>query len=204
MKDKKLAIIAEIDKQSEALNIEKKKGLTASMSKNLMFEYRISKMVAAFRVRYQKRKDLKADRENQALRDNILKGPSDMEDTVESHMSTRGTLEFKLREFESEVVLKRVISKGASNTLDRFYFCFYDDILAWKEKSNSHKVDGKVFLTSIDQIGAEKDKFFYCVTKKNILFFKCESEKDRNKWMRSVTYLRDHALKEIKPLEFEK
>ena len=204
LKDKKLEIMAEIEKQAEAVQKEKKKKHTAALGKNLMFEFRVSKMVAAFRIRHQKRKTFMEEKKTQALNENILKGPTDIEDTVEAHMSTRGILAFKMRGYESEVVLKRVISKGEGNSLDKFYFCFYDDILAWKEKSNSHKVQGKVFLTSIISIGAEKEKYFYCVTQKNIFFFMCDNQKDRNKWMRSVTFLRDHALKEIKPLVFEK
>lgn len=155
--------MSEIEKQAEAIVAEKKRKLTAAMGKNLMFEYRVSKMVAAFRIRYEKRKAQRKDLENQVMKDHILSGPGDMKDTVESHMSLRGVLEFKLREYENEIVLKRVISKGASNSLDKFYFCFYDDILAWKEKISSHKVEGKVFLTSIQDIGPEQDKFFYFV-----------------------------------------
>lgn len=211
VKDKKLEIMAQVEKQAESLASERKKELRRIFTANLLFEYRVTKYLAAFRLRYAKRKAEKEALKNQALTNELFSNLSDRENTVESHTATRGYLEFKLRVFENQAVLTRVLNKGSKNTMEKLYFCFYDDILAWKDKNTSQKVKGKVFLTTIDNVLPEQDLFFYFVivvnyqtTKNYIYFFKCENQADRNKWVRSIKFLKDHALREIKPLEFEK
>ena len=203
-KEEKIAIMKSIENQGQLIKGAQRKELGKLMSKSLMTEFKISRFVANFRARFEKKKKDIELRKNIALKEEILTGPSDSVDSVESCMSVRGNLEFKLRAYESKTVLDRVKSKGETNTLDKFYFCFFDDILAWKQKSNSTKVEGKAFLVSIDELGPERDKFFYFTTKKFIYFFKCENTQERNKWVRAISFLRDHAIIELKPLVFEK
>lgn len=203
-KEEKVAVMAAIENQSKLIKGAQRKEMGKMMTKSVMMEFKISKFVQDFKTRYEKKKQDIEIKKNIQLKEEILKGPGDNDDSVEGCMAIRGNLEFKLRANESKVVLDRVKSKGETNTLDKFYFCFYDDILAWKEKSTSLKVEGKVFLATIDEIGPERDKFFYFVTKKFIYFFKCENTQERNKWVKAISFLREHALKELKPLVFEK
>ena len=194
----------EIQRQCDLAKTSDKKGLSSIISKNLMIEFRITKFVNNFKIRYERKKKGIHERMQIALHEEVLNRTSGETDTVESCMSIRGNIDFKLRAYESKVVLDRVKSKCEANSFDKFYFCFFDDILAWKQKSNSSKVEGKVFLISIEEIGVEKENFFYFVTKKFIYFFKCENSEVRNRWARSITFLKDNAIKELKPLDFEK
>ena len=203
-KEQKMAIMKAVEEQVSLNKSSQRKQMGKLVTKSLMMEYKISKFVADFRARMEKKKSDIEKKKQMAATEEIMAGIKDQSETVESYMSVRGNLEFKLRAYESKVVLDRVRSKGETNSLDKFYFCFFDDILAWKEKSNSTKVDGKAFLSSIDEIGPERDRFFYFVTKKFIYFFKCENTQERNKWVKAISFLRDHAIKELKPLEFEK
>lgn len=203
-KEEKIAVMKAIDNQGALIKGAQRKEMGKLITKSVMMEFKISKFVHDFRNRYERKKKDIEMKKQMALKEEVLAGPSDHAETVEGCMSVRGNMEFKLRTYENKTVLERVKSKGETNTLDKFYFCFFDDILAWKQKSNSTKVEGKVFLVSIEEIGPERDKFFYFVTQKYIYFFKCENTQERNKWVKAISFLRDHALKELKPLEFEK
>lgn len=203
-REEKIAVMTSIENQNKLVKGAQRKELGKLVGKTLNLEYKISKFVQNFKARREKKLREIEEQKQIALKEELLNGPKDGEDTVENCMSIRGNIEFKLRAYESKTVLDRVKSKGETNTLDKFYFCFYDDILAWKEKSNSTKVEGKVFLVAIEEIGPERDKFFYFTTKKFIYFFKCDSVQERNKWVKAINFLREHAMKELNPIVFEK
>lgn len=107
---------------------------------------------------------------------------------------------FESREFDPELghtVLDRLQFKP-------FHFLIIDDMFVWKVKPNTNEVTGRLYFTSIANIGVISAKnIFFFTFGKDLYHLKTENEWDLKRWIKSVIFMTEECSKQNQPVKFE-
>jgi hypothetical protein len=162
-KEQRKEVMEEIEKKAKQMELHDRKVKAKVVEKTPMIEYKIRRMLKRFRARYQKKKELIAQKEKEkSENESLLQLGKDAID-VEELMGTRGNAELSIEKFQNPADVNHYKDNPQKLGYEKLFMCFFDDIIAWKKKSSASNVEGKVFLVSILEIGSCKDLFMYFV-----------------------------------------
>lgn len=138
------------------------KGYGNLLARSFMIEFRILRYLANFRARYAKKKEVVRDRASSVLnRSVIMKTEGATKD--DDHINVRGNLDLYINNFTSQGDINKCKAGAPKLAYNKYFFSFIDDIICWKKKSGAPSNEGKVFLVNIEEIGSEKDVYFFFV-----------------------------------------
>ena len=162
-KDQRKEVMDAMDKKAKDQELQQRKEKAKAVEKTPMIEYKIKRMFRNFKARYKKRKELLAQKEREkSENDKLLELGKDAVD-IEELMGTRGNVDLSIEKFQNPADVNHYKENPHKLGFEKLFVCFFDDIIAWKKKSSSSNVEGKVFLVSILEIGSSKDVFLYFV-----------------------------------------
>lgn len=162
-KPTKVGIMEAIEKEVAAIKLAERKGNGRLLMIKFMLAYRVQQIFRKFKVRYAKKQEGLQMMMEKALLEETMKinlngGPSE-----EEMMAVRATLDLCIEQYNNPADVSKMKQKANNLSYQKFFVCFFDDIIAWKEKQASSSVEGKVFLVNIQEIGTEKDLFLFFV-----------------------------------------
>ena len=168
-REEKVAIVEVIQSQKSLIEQAEKKEQRRVIKCNLLTEMRILNWLQRFRVRREQKLRLMADRDAARLQKQTLGIDEERKLEIEEELlGVRGYLDFYSCEAKSLQEFERIRVKPEKLDYNKYFFFFSDDVLQWKKKNTSSKSEGKVFITAIEEIGVEKDKYLCfvvgCVT----------------------------------------
>ena len=162
-KEVKKEIFEGVEKKANDQLIAERKEKAKAIQKTPMLEFKIKRMVANFRKRMLRRKaEIEEKEREKQENDSLLKLGHDAVDQNEL-MGTRATLDFGIEKILNVGQIAYFKENPNRISYEKQFICFFDDIIAWKKKSTSSNVEGKVFLVSITDIGISKDLYMYFV-----------------------------------------
>lgn len=121
----------------------------------------------------------------------------------EETFTLRGYLQMSQQKFKDENDKMNLLERAPTLTYKKLHFSFLDDVLICKNKHTSAKPQLKIFLTTIDEIGAEDMNYIYFVRKETMFILDCEEPDVRKRWIRALIFLREQSLEEVKGIKFE-
>lgn len=203
-RDQKIAILGEVLSEFSALRVEKNKNFGRMFKLKMMVNYRVKKFITILRDRAREKKKIvnQKKRENQINELNIINNNTDV-DVEEEHLSARGYLKVSRQKFNSPQQKQSIIENAQKGSYQNGHFSFLDDIFVWKNQHTSNKPFLRVFLTSIEEVGVESDKYFFFTRKGVILVFMCPDQATRAKWIKALIFLREQSLAEQQEIQFE-
>jgi hypothetical protein len=162
-KPAKVSIMEIIDREIAAIKLAEKKGNGKTIINKFVLVHRVQQVFRKFKARYANRQvELQRQMEiallEETMRINSSGGP-----TEEEMMSVRATLDLCIDQYNNPADVSKLKQKANSLNYEKLFICFFDDIIAWKKKPTASSVEGKVFLINIQEIGTEKDAYFYFV-----------------------------------------
>lgn len=154
----------EIVKKQKYLIEEASKKEQQRMRRKGRIETRILDCLQRFRQRYQAKQKLKADREvaKEAMQTFKLTEERRLE-LEEEILSMKEVLEFHVEDCVSANEMIKLKIKFPKLSYSSMYFSFSEGVIVWKKSANPGKPDGKVYLSMIEEVGIEKDYYFYFV-----------------------------------------
>ncbi len=162
-KEQRKEVMEEMDNKARELELKERKEKAKAVEKTPMIEYKIKRMFRNFKARYEKKKELVAQKEKEKREnDSLLDLGKDSID-VEELMGTRGNIELGIEKFQNPADVNHYKDNPQKLGYEKLFMCFFDDIIAWKKKSSASNVEGKVFLVSILEVGSCKNLYIYFV-----------------------------------------
>lgn len=162
-KEQRKEVMEAIDKKAREQELQERKEKAKAVEKTPMIEYKIKRMFRNFKARYQKKKELVAQKEREKSENDKLLDLGKDAVNVEELMGTRGNVDLSIEKFQNPADVNHYKENPHKLGFEKLFLCFFDDIIAWKKKSSASNVEGKVFLVSILEIGSSKDVFMYFV-----------------------------------------
>lgn len=154
-----------INTQSDIIKSAERKEQTRLFTKTLMAEFKILNYLSKFRVRYEKKKMVMAEREKAKLHSQTFSIDESRKLEIEEEiLGLRANINLFSDKCTGVEGLAKVKSKVHKLSYNQVYVSFYDDVMLWKKKNTSSKVEGKIYLSTVEQLLVEGDVYIIFVS----------------------------------------
>ena len=153
-----------IKEEEDRIKQMRRVNFSKSFYSTIMSQFKIHQFVIRFRERKRLR-DLNKKKKEQVQKDQAIMQINDNERHAveEAAIGMRGMMSWCKKIISAHTDPDDVVNKARTFKFEQSYFSFLNELLIWKQESNSSEQQGRVFLIQVDKIGVGMGEEFYFV-----------------------------------------
>jgi len=155
-----------LEKEKEVIDKLQRKNMENKITLGFLTKFRITRFVKKFKERYAKRKEQQKQEEKEyakIAKQALVLDDERRLDLEEEIANLKGNLDLAIKELKAPELIAKYKNKIDKLPYQKYFICFSEDILCWKTKSSSNKIEGRVYISNIENITVERDVYITIV-----------------------------------------